>query len=252
MQSLIEFITASAWDLFAFIWFICCFKGYLYYSKVKSITTPCLSNVLHSYRYRWMLHMMERDVRIADEAAIANLERSVSFFASTTILIIAGLITLLGSSDDVSKVLSHIPIITSDVNSWTFKIMLLIVVFLYAFFKFTWSLRQYSFFSVMIGSAPTPADKCSDDAKHFHAQSLALMCSKAAGNFNLGLRTYYFSVSVLAWFISAPLFIFSAAFVAFILYRREFRSETLKNLMLSTANTDREKIDHLANRTQNL
>ncbi|MEH6444432.1 MAG: DUF599 family protein [Oceanospirillaceae bacterium] len=233
MQPMISFITSSAWDLIALVWFLCCYKGYLYYSKLKSYDTPCLANVLHRYRYEWMLHMLEREVRIADETTIANLERSVSFFASTTILIIAGLITLLGSSDVVTKVLSNIPIVTTAVNSWTFKIMLLIVVFLYAFFKFTWSLRQYGFLSVMVSSAPTPADECTVEAKQFHAERIALMCSKAAGNFNLGLRTYYFSISVLAWFISPGLFMFSAAFVAFILYRREFRSETLKNLMMN-------------------
>lgn len=239
----ITFITSSGWDLVALLWFICCFKGYLYYSKAKSYNTPCLANVLHRYRYEWMLHMLERDVRIADETTIANLERSVSFFASTTILIIAGLITLLGSSEQVIKVLANIPVVTTQAQSWSFKIMVLIVVFLFAFFKFTWSLRQYGFVSVMIGSAPSPNDKCSEEGKRFHAQRIALMCSKAAGNFNIGLRTYYFSISVLAWFIDPILFMICAAFVALILYRREFRSSTLENLTMNLGEIGQFKLD---------
>lgn len=246
MQPMIEYITTSAWDLVAFIWFLCCFKGYLYYAKVKSYNSPCLASAMHKYRIQWMLHMLERELRIADETTIANLERSVSFFASTTILIIAGLITLLGSSDVVTKVLSDIPIISNEVNSWTFKIILLIVIFLYAFFKFTWSLRQYNFLSVMVISAPTPADNYTDEMKNSHAEVLALMCSKAAGNFNLGLRTYYFSVSALAWFISPVLFMISSALVAYVLYRREFRSETLRNLMM---NLDERKAFNLEQKT---
>lgn len=233
MQSMIDFITASAWDLVSLLWFLSCFKGYLYYATVKGHSTPCLASVMHKYRFEWMHHMLERELRIADETTIANLERSVSFFASTTILIIAGLITLLGSGEAVTEVLSNIPMISNEVHSWTFKIMLLIIIFLYAFFKFTWSLRQYSFLAVMVISAPTPADNCSAELKRGHAEGLALMCSKAAGNFNLGLRTYYFSVSVLAWFISPVLFMIGSACVAYILYRREFRSETLKNLMMN-------------------
>jgi uncharacterized membrane protein len=190
--------------------------------------------------------MLEREVRIADETTIANLERSVSFFASTSILIIAGLITLLGSNDTVTKVLSNIPVITTASNGWAFKIMLLIVVFLYAFFKFTWSLRQYGFVSVMVGSAPSPADKCSAEGKQFHAQRIALMCSKAAGNFNLGLRTYYFSVSILAWFISPILFMLCTALVAFVLYRREFRSETLNNLMMNLGEIGKFSLDKVS------
>ncbi|EPJ43241.1 MAG: hypothetical protein OFPI_43700 [Osedax symbiont Rs2] len=243
MQLMIDFLVHSGWDLIALTWFLCCFKGYLYYARYKSYDTPCLANVLHKYRYEWMMHMLEREVRIADETTIANLERSVSFFASTTILIIAGLITLLGSSDAVIKVLANIPVITTETQGWTFKIICLIVVFLYAFFKFTWSLRQYGFLSVMVGSAPTPAENCSDEGKRFHAQRIALMCSKAAGNFNLGLRTYYFSVSMLSWFISPVLFMFSAAFVALILYRREFRSETLQNLMMNLGEIGKINLD---------
>lgn len=243
MQFILTFITNSAWDLAALMWFLCCFKGYLYYAHMKSYDTPCLANVLHKYRYEWMLHMLEREVRVADETTIANLERNVSFFASTTILIIAGLITLLGSSETVTKVLSNIPVISPTVNGWTFKIVMLILIFLYAFFKFTWSLRQYGFLSVMVSSAPTPADKISTEAKEFHAERIALMSSKAAGNFNIGLRAYYFSVSVLAWFISPIFFMFSSTFVAVILYRREFLSETLNNLMMNLGEIGKIKLD---------
>ncbi|MGB1239121.1 MAG: DUF599 domain-containing protein [Pseudomonadales bacterium] len=247
-----SYITTSAWDLLALTWFICCFKGYLYYSRVKSYNTPCLANVLHRYRYEWMLHMLEREVRIADETTIANLERSVSFFASTTILIIAGLITLLGSSEQVIKVLANIPVVTTHAQSWSIKILLLIVVFLYAFFKFTWSLRQYGFVSVMIGSAPTPTEEITDEAKQFHAERIALMCSKAAGNFNIGLRSYYFSISVLAWFISPVLFMLCSSFVALILYRREFRSATLDNLMMNLGDIGKFKLQKAHSRSREI
>jgi uncharacterized membrane protein len=55
----------------------------------------------------------------------------------------------------------------------------------------------------------------------------------AANNFNLGLRTYYFSLSVLAWFINPWLFMLMVTGVVFILYRREFNSSTLRQLVIS-------------------
>ena len=109
--------------------------------------------------------------------------------------------------------------------------MVLIVVFVYAFFKFTWSLRQYGFVTVMVGAADhienTPENSSKLDKA---AQRIAKMGSMAAYNFNSGLRTYYFSMSILAWFISPWLFMFSSAAVVLILYRREFKSTTLKTL----------------------
>ena len=37
-----------------------------------------------------------------------------------------------------------------------FKIFMLISIFVYAFFKFTWAIRQFNYFSAIIGSAPDP------------------------------------------------------------------------------------------------
>ncbi len=82
----------------------------------------------------------------------------------------------------------------------------------------------------MIGSAPLPSEPCSDNERKSFANRMASMASMAANNFNLGLRTYYFSISMLTWFIHPILFMFSSSLVVFILFRREFKSSTLKIL----------------------
>ncbi len=235
MEDVSAFITQNWLNLLALSWFILCFKGYMYYAKRKSYTTPCLASVLHMYRYEWMQRMMDRENRISDTSAIANLERSVSFFASTTMLILAGLMTVLGSTEKAIDVVADIPfVVHATRQEWELKILLLIVLFVYAFFKFTWSLRQYGFVSVMVGGAPTPEEAISDQVKQANAARIAKMTSMAANNFNLGLRTFYFSQAVLGWFINPILFMVLTAFIAFILYRREFSSSTLKTLMMTT------------------
>lgn len=234
MDLTISFITQNWMNVLALSWFALCFRGYMYYAKKKSYTTPCLASTLHMYRKQWMLEVLDRDARIADTSAIANLERSVSFFASTTMLILAGLMTILGASEKAIEVVSDIPFaVESHRQEWELKVLVLIVLFVYAFFKFTWSLRQYGFVSVMIGGAPAPEKHLSDQEKQEHATRMARMASEAANNFNLGLRTYYFSMAVLGWFINPILFMCLSAMVTFILYRREFRSTTLKTLTMS-------------------
>jgi uncharacterized membrane protein len=49
----------------------------------------------------------------------------------------------------------------------------------------------------------------------------------AAETFNDGLRAYYLSFAVVAWFFSAWAFIVATLLVIWVLYRREFHSEVL-------------------------
>jgi uncharacterized membrane protein len=65
------------------------------------------------------------------------------------------------------------------------------------------------------------------------ASRVAKMTSMAANNFNLGLRTYYFCLAILGWFINPWLFMALSGGVVYILYRREFKSSTLNTLMMS-------------------
>ncbi|MCW8884561.1 MAG: DUF599 family protein [Motiliproteus sp.] len=231
-------------SLAAIVWFLICFKGYALFAQIRARTTPCLANVLHLYRVDWMRRMLDRDVRIADISAVANLERSVAFFASSTILILAGLVTALGASDKIVTVVSDVPILAETSKlEWEIKLLVIIVVFIYAFFKFTWSLRQYGFCAVLIGSAPMPEDGASEMELKAFIERSSKMISMAANNFNFGLRSYYFSMALLAWFINSWCFIGFSTIVVMVLYLREFKSPVLSTLMVSIAEGDHEPMD---------
>lgn len=225
-----EFLDQHLLNISAFLWFLICFKGYSQYARLKARNTACLASELHQARFEWMTELLSRDVRVADNTAVANLERSVSFFASTTMLILAGLITILGSTEKAIGLIADLPYALQATRAeWEIKLILLIFVFVYAFFKFTWSLRQYGFVTVMMGGAPVMDS--ADSALKKEAERIARMGSMAAHNFNMGLRTYYFSIAVLAWFLHPILFMVASATIVFVLYRREFKSSTLKTLM---------------------
>jgi uncharacterized membrane protein len=225
----LAYLQLNTANLVAIVWFLLCYRGYFYYTNIKSRTHPTLAFAMHRHRREWIRMALARDNRIADTNIIANLERSVSFFASSTLLILAGLVTVLGSSDAVTMVLADVPF--SDPahrGEWELKVLVLICLFVYAFFKFTWSLRQYGFVAVMLGGAKIEE---SNPGEHSATvESIAKMASKAGGNFNNGLRTYYFSMAILGWFINAWVFMFLSALIVPVLYRREFRSETLRTL----------------------
>ena len=52
----------------------------------------------------------------------------------------------------------------------------------------------------------------------------------AGNDFNRGLRAYYFGMAVMAWMVSAWIFIVSTLVIVIVLARREFVSPVLKAL----------------------
>lgn len=226
-----SFFELNTVNLIAVAWFLICYRGYFQYTKLKSRKHPTLAFAMHRHRREWIRMALTRDNRIADTNIIANLERNVSFFASSTLLILAGLVTILGSSDTMTLLLDEVPFSEpAQRGEWELKILLLIILFVYAFFKFTWSLRQYGFVAVMLGGAKVEQPSETGESSQV-VESIARMASKAGGNFNNGLRTYYFSMAVLGWFVNAWVFMFLSTLIVPILYRREFKSETLRSLL---------------------
>jgi len=220
-------------DLIPLFFFFFVWIGYVHISQFLAKKRHALSSALHNYRYDWMLKVITRDNRVADAAIVSNLERNAAFFASTSIIILAGLITALGAVDEFENFLSGMEVpFVYEVGNWHFKILILIGIFSYAFFKFSWCLRQYGFCSVMIGAAPMADDpSVSAGRKEAFASSAAKVIDNAGKHFNLGLRGYYFGMAFLTWFISTPFFYFITLLVVGVLYYREFHSSTLEALI---------------------
>ncbi len=186
--------------------------------------------VLADYRHRWVVEMMERENRIGDLTALTALQRNSTFFASTTMFIIAGLVAGLGATDKAIQLIAALPFaVKTDRALWELKILLLVLIFIFAFFKFTWSLRQYNFAAIMYLGAPDH-EKPQADKQHYSLY-LAKMLSLAGNEFTNGLRACYFGLAVLPWFIHPLLFAATTVWVVAVLHRREFSSRTLRAML---------------------
>jgi uncharacterized membrane protein len=216
-----------------FGWFLICWIGYTFYARNRARKESSLASELHNYRVSWMRRVLLRDIRVGDAALIANLEGNVSFLASTTILILAGLLTVFTVTEQISSLVSQIPFaISASTLSVQLKLIMLVVIFVYAFFTFTWSMRQYGFCSIVLGAAPMVKEQgVTERDRERYAFYAARVIDLAGLSYNQGLRAYYFALSVLAWFISPYLFLLSTSFVVAVLYRREFKSRSLLALM---------------------
>jgi len=205
--------------------------GYANFAHRRAAVQPSVLALTNRERWRWMLQTTWRDNRVLDGVVVQNLSASPSFFASTTILIVGGLLALLGTSDKATELVKELPFAArTSVLVFDLKLVLLTAVFVYAFFRFTWSLRQYSFGALLVAALP-PFDRiASDDERHGFADRAGRVMGLAAETFNDGLRAYYFSFAATAWFFSSWAFMAATLGVIWILYRREFRSEVLEAL----------------------
>ncbi|NVK21986.1 MAG: DUF599 domain-containing protein [Kangiellaceae bacterium] len=216
-------------DWLALFWFLSCWIGYTFFAKSQQSKRPSIANQLAANRSEWIENMIHRDVRISDVTSLGILQRNVTFFASTSIFIIAGLLTVLGSTDKAVRLLSDLPWIEVDSRAaWEVKIIVLVVTFAYAFFKFTWSMRQYNFAVVLFGAAPTKDAEAVE--KRLFIKHSNWLLTRATNSFNYGLRSYTFAIAALAWFVNPWVFIGCTSVVVAVLYRREFRSSTLAAL----------------------
>ena len=225
---LISELNLTLLDLIA-VGFLCAaWVGYVMFAAWRRASVPSLQGATDGFRREWMARMIERDNRMVDVNVMRNITRSCQFFASTTMLILGALIALMGYVQQALDVVRELPFtVQASHRLLEIKIVLLVLVFAYAFFKFTWAIRQLGFASILVGAAPKPPK---DDPEQHAPQinRIARIMSYAGSNFNNGLRAYYFALAALAWFLHPWLMIAATLWVMLVLYQREFRSKTLK------------------------
>lgn len=215
-------------DIAAVFWLFACWFAYGRYSE-SSAARGNLIDLMNQHRERWMMQMLNREVRIIDTQIVQSLVSSATFFASTSILILAGLFAVFGAREEVIAVVRDIPLAveTSQVV-WEVKVIVMMLIFVHGFFKFAWSMRQFNYCALLIGAAPDYQEPLEDNREY--AKAAAQIASLAAKHFNHGVRAYYFGMAALSWFLH-PLFLFPATIVVvLVMYRREFRSRTMRAL----------------------
>lgn len=224
-------IFQNQWDWVALGWFVAVWAGYTAYARRAAVHRDSLTATLYAYRIDWMRNMLNHENRITDVALLGNLSSMVNFLATTTILVLAGIVTMISSTEKVLSVLeNHTFVVPATREEVQFKLLVLAIIFVFAFFKFTWSMRQHTFCNIVMGALPIVKVGEETDEHHQLAEYAARISDRAGNEFNYGLRSYYFALAVLAWFLGPWVFIAVTTMMIYILYRREFQSVTLKYL----------------------
>lgn len=195
-----------------------------------------LNAAIQSQRLAWMANMVKRDNRAVDAILLGSLSQGNAFFASTTAIAIGGLAALIGSGDKAQAILERLPgVAHSNSVLWEMKLLLIMAIFIFAFFKFAWAFRLSHYASIMLGA--TPLYSADTEATCLvHAERTARLAGLSAEHSNDGLRSYYYAIAVMAWFIHPIAFIAANLWIMLILVRRDFFSRSRR--LIGAATTD--------------
>jgi uncharacterized membrane protein len=187
-----------------------------------------LSARMNSYREVWVRNLLHREARMVDMQIMASLQNGTAFFASTSLIAIGGALALLRVTNDALAVLGALPFdISPSPALWETKCVGLILIFIYAFFKFAWSYRLFNYVAILLGGLP-PAAECATAAAEAHVIRTTRLFEAAGRHFNRGQRAFFFALGYLGWFVSPWVLFATTAAVVIVTWRRQFASNAWK------------------------
>ena len=211
-------------DVFAVGFFILEWTTYAITLEHSAYGRDSLSARMNVYREVWMRRMMEREARIVDTHIMTSLQNGTAWFASTTPIAIGGSLALLRATQEVVPMLQGLPIFfDASPTLWEIKCLGLVLIFVYAFFKFAWSYRLFNYVAILIGAMPLAAERDTPQAEA-HVLRTVRMFGAAARHFNRGQRAFFFALGYLGWFVSPWVLFVTTAAVVIVTWRRQFAS----------------------------
>ncbi len=217
----------STADLAALAFFLVVWAFHSLATDGRLFNRVSLSSAMNRQRETWMRTMARRDLRMIDTSIMLGLQQGTAFFGSSSLIAIGGCFALIGSSDRVLNVLSDLPLSNAAAARPVFevKVIGLILLLAYSFFKFGWSYRLFNYCSILIGAVPVQKDENDDPAETEKALVRAARMNILAGkHFNAGLRGIFFSLGYLGWFVNPLAFACSTVVLLYVLVRRQFFS----------------------------
>ena len=167
------------------------------------------------WRRGWLERMIARQDNIGVIQAFRNWLMSASFLASASLLITAGLLGFLASSDKISQFIHEMNFLgMRTTGAFSIKIILLIANFAISFFNFALAIRFYNYAMLRAtGVAPDDSAAAAADA--------AMHMDKGAGHYALGMRCYYFAIPLVLWLFGPIWLGLGMAILVAALYRHD-------------------------------
>lgn len=192
---------------------------------------PSVSTLMTGFRREWMRTMVTRQPRIFDGSVLNTLRQGTTFFASASMISIGGGLALIGNTERLLGLARDLSLESVPAVVWEVKILAVLLFVTNAFLKFVWSHRLFGYCAVIMAAVPNEPD---DPAAYQRAAQAAEVNITAARSFNRGMRSLYFALAGLAWLLGAVPLMLATVTTLFVLWRREFFSQSRTALLQHT------------------
>jgi uncharacterized membrane protein len=215
----------SPLDLIAFFLFAGAWAGYAVLIEFTAHGKRGLNAQMDGFREQWIRRMLDRDMRMTDMQIMAALQNGTAFFASTSLLAIGGALTLLRVPEELLALMSALPFnVPAERGLWEIKTIGLVLILVYAFFKFAWSYRLFNYVAILYGAMPPASEKDRPETEA-HVIRATRLFQSAGKHFNRGQRAFFLALGYLGWFVSPIVLIITTAATVVIMWRRQFASD---------------------------
>ncbi|HKP22225.1 MAG TPA: DUF599 domain-containing protein [Dongiaceae bacterium] len=201
------------------------FAAVVAYSRYADHVGDRLLNArMREVRTIWMRRYLERDDRVLDSILTGHSINSIALFSSATLLIVVALLGVFTNADTAYHMgLTSSFIVHTTKELFQVKLIGLVCVFVYGFYRFTWALLQYNYFLALIGSAPLK-DHLTGPLVDQLGNQMSVVLNSAVTSFHSGFRSYYHALAWIGWFFHPLVFLAATAFVTFVLVYRQIVS----------------------------
>ncbi|MHB1678408.1 MAG: DUF599 domain-containing protein [Sulfuriferula sp.] len=185
---------------------------YLAY-KIKKQPAYSIQAVNRIARTAWVETVMKEQRDMLAVQTLRNSTMAATFLASTSVLLIMGVLTLSGQGANLKNTW-HTLNLAEFTNSqiWSSKLLLLLSDLFVAFFCFSMAIRIFNHVGFMIN---VPLNLKHNMISPLH---VALHLNRAGKFYSVGMRAYYFSVPMVFWLFGADLMIISTILLVLVLY----------------------------------
>jgi uncharacterized membrane protein len=192
-----QFLTTFGNDLAAFaasVFLLLVYHRFLAY-KVKRNPAYSVQSVNVIARTAWVHSIMDEGKKdVLPVQTFRNSTMASVFLASTSVLLIMGVMSLSGQADKLDSSWHALNVLgAKHAALWQIKLLLILIDLFFAFFSFSMSIRIFNHVGYMINVPPSMNQRMISPAH------VAGHLNRAGYFFSIGMRSYHFLMPLVFW-----------------------------------------------------
>lgn len=196
----------NPFDTVALGFFICCTLLYhiFYYYRVARLPTHIFKGKINIIRRTWVANMLTPGNAIVAVQTLRNIHMAASFLASSSIVFIGSILYLVFNIEQTAGIVRGRGTIAIEDYLIFIKLSTLMVMFLLSLLNFSLCIRLLNYLVILIGASPTTIEETMGMSA---VDYIHKMFSTAGMHYTFGIRGFYYTIPLIAWFMGTWLFL---------------------------------------------